>query len=526
VATYQHSPGYDYLIQLPDIHVLGLDSPGEALAAVELGQADVAVLEATLGLRERDARELKDVRPPAPLEGTYISLHLGVRADQPKLARLLDQLILAIPPTEHAAILSHWLGLPETGIDPRRVLQWVAAVLGTILLLALLFLLWNRQLQRELARRQAKIHERQQLMEAIFHSIPDLFFRLSPDGTILDYHANDTSELYVAPEHFLGKKMQEILPEHMSDKLENILQQLKQSRHPIAFEYRLPVPKGERYFEAKFNRMADSDQIVILVRDITDRKRAEEELRWARDELERRVVERTEELAAANRELESFTYAVSHDLRAPLRAIRGFGEALIEDYGAQIPKGAQDYLEEISFGARRMGELIEGLLALSRTTHSELERTPVRLDEIAREVCMQLVRNEPDRQITLEISEPLTVTADLRLSRTLMQNLMENAWKYTRDRKQARIAFYSRKQNGEQVFCLEDDGAGFDMAFAAKLFEPFQSRHGPDEFPGIGIGLATVWRIVKRHGGWIKGEGEVGKSARFCFTLSPREESR
>lgn len=528
VAVCRHGPAYDYLSQRATFRLLPVDSPREALQVLAQGKARAAVMEGTLGLRVMEESGLDEVLPQANLEGGYLTIRLAVRSDRPHLASLLSRLIHAIAPQERAAILARWLGLPPSGFARKAVVRWVLAVAVIAVALVSLILLWNRLLQKELARRQrkerqllAEVSQQKALFESIFRSIPDLVFRLDQAGTILDFHADDHSELYIAPKSFLGQRMQDVLPANLTASLEEKLALLRRTGGPVTLEYQLEVPKGKRAFEAKINSLADSDQVIMLVRDITDRKLAEESLRQARQQLERRVAERTAELAAANHELESFCYAVSHDLRTPLRAITGFQQALQEDYQADLPAGAVEYLDEIARGAHRMSELIDGLLTLSRTSRSELTRQRIQLDVVAREILERLSQTEPNRQVSLEIQSPLIAEADLRLTRTLLQNLLENAWKYTAKTAQARIAFYTVTQDAETVFCIEDNGAGFDMAFVSKLFEPFQRLHTQKEFPGIGIGLATVWRIVRRHGGWIRGEGEVDKGARFYFTLSP-----
>lgn len=262
--------------------------------------------------------------------------------------------------------------------------------------------------------------------------------------------------------------------------------------------------------------------------DITERRLAEIErdrvvadLEALNDQLDQRVRERTAELVAANRELESFTYAVSHDLRAPIRAIHGFQQALREDYGEKLPQGARDYLEEISVGAARMNALIEGLLELSRATQAEVQRSEVDLGQLARELHAQFVRLHPQRRVELRLGPGLTAVGDLRLLRTLLQNLLENAWKYTAGTEPAQIMLSRIDSAGVCYFCVEDNGVGFEPEFAHRLFEPFQRLHRQDEYPGIGIGLATAQRIVRRHGGDIAGCGRPYGGARFCFTLGP-----
>ncbi|TVT75953.1 MAG: PAS domain S-box protein [Denitromonas halophila] len=299
---------------------------------------------------------------------------------------------------------------------------------------------------------------------------------------------------------------------------------------PFQEEFRLTRPNGElRWLFAQGQIETEpADRSVFMrgtVLDITDRVLATNALQHAHDELEQRVEQRTAELKATNAELEAFTYAASHDLRAPLRAIQGFQRALDEDFGPQIPEGAQDFLGEIAKASARMGDLIDGLLELSRSSRASLVRQTLDLAQMAQSIHNRLARNQPERQVSLHCDSPIIAQGDSRLLATVMQNLLENAWKYTSTRTQATIHFTSSMQNGQRVYCLEDNGAGFDPAFANKLFEPFQRLHHPSEFPGIGIGLATVARITRRHGGWIEGEGRPGEGACFRFSLGPQEGS-
>lgn len=241
-------------------------------------------------------------------------------------------------------------------------------------------------------------------------------------------------------------------------------------------------------------------------------------------DLERRVEERTAELLAANHELDAFAYAVSHDLRAPLRAMIGFSEALIEDYGTQLEGEARDYLDEIIAGSRQMGQLIDGLLALSRSTRGELRRDRVDLSALAERIRSELERAEQGRGVEWQIEAGLAARGDSRMIEVALRNLLANAWKYTANKAAPHISVFAEETGGEQFICVVDNGAGFDMAHAEKLFKPFQRLHRQDEFPGIGIGLATAQRIVHRHGGTIKASGEPGKGATFRFSLPCTEE--
>jgi light-regulated signal transduction histidine kinase (bacteriophytochrome) len=254
-----------------------------------------------------------------------------------------------------------------------------------------------------------------------------------------------------------------------------------------------------------------------VVIDLDERKRAEEELRRAKEAAE-----------AANRELESFSYSVSHDLRAPLRAIDGFAQALAEEYGERLDATGRGYLERVRAGAQRLGRLIDDLLRLARLSRLPLERRRVDLSALARELAEELAEREPERTVRVAVADGLAAEADPRLVRVALEDLLGNAWKITRRREDATIEVGVENGAGEAVFFVRDNGAGFDMAYAGKLFGAFQRLHSEREFEGSGVGLATVARVVRRHGGRIDARGEVGRGATFSSTLDepaapPRE---
>jgi len=247
---------------------------------------------------------------------------------------------------------------------------------------------------------------------------------------------------------------------------------------------------------------------VKITRDITERKRAEQE-----------ILRRSMELETANKELETFSYSVSHDLRAPLRGIEGFSQALQEDYEQQLDSTARDYLRRIRDATHRMGKLIDDLLNLARVTRAEIHRESIDLSRLANEVVQELQANEPQRAVALKIAEGLATDGDTRLVRVALQNLIGNAWKFTSKRERAEIEFGEKTANGNRTYFVRDNGAGFDPSYASRLFGPFQRLHAANEFPGTGIGLATVQRIVHRHGGAVWAEGFVNRGATIYFTL-------
>ncbi len=250
-----------------------------------------------------------------------------------------------------------------------------------------------------------------------------------------------------------------------------------------------------------------------------ERRQAALDLQQLNSKLEQRVEERTEQLAIANKELDAFAYSVSHDLRAPLRGIDGFSLALMEEFGDKLNDQGKDYLNRIRNGCLRMGKLIDEILHLSRITRCEICCKPVNLSELARQIAEEHEQLEPQRSVEFTIDDVPPVLADPTLMQSVMENLIGNAWKYSRNNAVARIEFGKLATEQGLAFFVKDNGAGYNMEYADKLFLPFQRLHRADEFEGTGIGLASVQRIILRHGGRIWAEGEEGKGAVFYFTL-------
>ena len=256
-----------------------------------------------------------------------------------------------------------------------------------------------------------------------------------------------------------------------------------------------------------------------LSHEIAERKNAEDEIRRLNVELEARVEERTNKLQEINSELEAFSYSVSHDLRAPLRAIDGFSQALLTEYSGQLDEKMQHYLNRIKSGTARMGQLIEDLLNLSRISRLELVWREVDLSALATHVLQELQQHDPGRKVDISVWDGIMVRADQRLLRVALENLLGNAWKFTGKVEQAHIELGMLQEGERRIVFVRDNGAGFDMAYADKLFGAFQRLHAMQEFPGTGIGLATVQRIISRHGGRIWCQAAPGKGATFFFTL-------
>ncbi len=291
-------------------------------------------------------------------------------------------------------------------------------------------------------------------------------------------------------------------------------------------QVRMPTRNGEiRWVDATarlVHNPTKTDQLTTLVGsfdDITDTRIAELSLRNINQELEARVRMRTAELEASNRELEAFSYSVSHDLRAPLRSIDGFTRILEEDLGDRLDPESRGNLERIRAAAGRMARLTDDLIELARFSRHTLRRENIDLSELAMQIVDELRAQEPGRRVEVEITSDLMITTDRTLMRTVLENLLGNAWKFTSGREVAHIAFRAEMQDGQRVFTVSDNGVGFDMAHAGSLFRAFYRMHDPATYPGTGIGLANVYRIIERLGGRIWAHAAPNQGARFHFTF-------
>jgi signal transduction histidine kinase len=280
----------------------------------------------------------------------------------------------------------------------------------------------------------------------------------------------------------------------------------------------LNLPYYALSFVVVFSTLVWLTAISLLRIDI-QREGAERQVRRLNAELEQRVVERTAQLESANKELEAFSYSVSHDLRAPLRAISGFSELLVTEHSRELGSEGTDHLQRVLRASRRMGQLIDDLLSLSRVTRDPMRRVTLDLTAMAGEIVAEFRRSDPENRVQVRIEPHLEAEGDPNLMRIVMDNLLRNAWKFSRKTPEPRIEVGAVSRDGRTTFVIKDNGAGFDMAYAHKLFGAFQRLHSEAEFEGTGIGLVTIQRIIHRHGGRVWAEGAVGAGATFYFSI-------
>ncbi len=349
--------------------------------------------------------------------------------------------------------------------------------------------------------------------------------------TILDAYGRPCDYVFIevneAFERLTGLKREDIIGKRATEALPGIDKdpagwtekygKVALSGKPLQFEsYSEPLKRW--YSVSAFS--PHRGYFAVTFSDITERKKAEQRILSLNDQLRQKI----DELSNANRELEAFSYSVSHDLRSPLRSIDGFSQELLEDYLGKLDENGADALRRIRAASQRMGLLIDGLLSLSRISRAELKYASVNLSRIAGDVSNVLKESQPEREVEFVIADGILAEGDERLLYAALQNLFGNAWKFTGRTATARIEFGAARQRGEPVYFVRDNGAGFDMTYSKKLFGLFQRLHDANEFGGTGIGLATVDRIIGRHGGRIWAEGEVNRGAAFYFTLGRKTE--
>jgi PAS domain S-box-containing protein len=409
------------------------------------------------------------------------------------------------------------------------VLLVVIAVLSVLLSLTIYNAYRHRRIAN--ARLTKEIEDRRRVEDALgksedlYNFAPCGYHSLDKNGVFVRINDTELQWLGYSREEVVGKmSATDIMTKGTWNVIAENLGRLKEGATVQIVECEL-VRKDGSVLPVQLNATASVDKDGNFVEsrssifDITERKLADEKIRTLNRELESRVVQRTSQLEAANKELEAFAYSVSHDLRAPLRGILGFGQMLLEDYGDRLDEEGKKYLDHVLLNTERMTKLIDALLSLSRVNRSALTIASVNLSEMVQRIAEDLKESRPDRKVTFVITEGIEAACDSQLMRIALENLIGNAWKYTSKHSEARIEFGGSNYEGERYYFVRDDGAGFEMQYAGKLFGAFQRLHSEAEFAGTGIGLATVQRIISRHGGRVWAEGAPEKGATFSFTL-------
>ncbi len=380
------------------------------------------------------------------------------------------------------------------------------------------------------------LEESQTLYRELINSVSEVVFRTDDEGRLTQLNHAWSQLTSGSPQYALERPLLSFI--HPDDQHTFNIQMsavISGEQDEFSDEFRLLTPDGKvRWIEATATRLplpraharrtgenasGEAAGLIGTLNDITPRKISEMTLRNITQELEMRVRQRTAELEASNRELEAFSYSVSHDLRAPLRAIDGFARILEEDIGDQLTPDAATHLERIRAASQRMSDLIDSLIELARVTRQALRKEYVNLSEIAVQIIDELKAEDPAKQVDVKVTSDLMASCDRTLMRVVLENLLGNAWKFSAGRSPAQISFTADHDGAQRVFCVSDNGAGFDMAFADKLFSPFQRLHDKAHFSGSGIGLANVKKIIERHGGKVWAESSPEHGAQFFFTL-------
>lgn len=448
--------------------------------------------------------------------------HRAVLKGNTALLKTVEDGFAMISPSESKAIDRKWYGTPAFD---RRVLMYFAVATGVVFILFLAMVVWTTVLKKKVAEKTAelkdiaeKLRESETQLRLFMANTPALMYIKESTGTILMVNEHFEKVFGRPAADYIGKSNKDLFPPEFADQITRDDQNVLQSGKVLE---RIEQFGTNSFLTIKFPIPRDNAPPLLggITLDITERQRAEEEIRKLNETLEQRVSNRTTELEAALRHQESFAYSISHDLRAPLRAVSGYSRIVLEEFGPNLPQEVVPYLERMGKNVIKMGELIDALLTFSRLTRQQLSFKNVHTSELVAEVFHDLGYDRHHESIDFLIGELPDCHADPILLKQVFANLIGNAVKYTQHRDRPRIEIGAMNQEGNTVFFVKDNGVGFDMQYADMLFGVFQRLHGMDEFEGTGVGLAIVHNIVTRHGGKVWAEAEVDKGACFYFTL-------
>ena len=534
-ASVKGNIAIDLLGKDPQIPLVIFDQIETALFALLSSEVDAFVYPMPwvqkLASAARVANRIKIVGPPL----YEVKRAIAVRKNQPQLlARLSGAIEHFKTSDEYRQIYRKWFGSPEPYWTVEKV-AWTSGIIATVVALGIAawLIAWRyRSIVTLNTQLSAIIAEREQTQLALMEREENFrtLTQNARDG-ILVVHNNKpifvnqclADMLHYTPSEIYDLSVDSFTPPEEKQNMQSRFHRLKTNpAHAERYESTFITAQGERIAVeicATTTMWHAQACELISARDISERKQAEYELKRHKEQLEVLVAERTNLLELSNKELESFSYSVSHDLRAPLRSINGFSQMIAEDFGSQLNETANQYLQRIKQATNHMALLIDDLLTLARVTRQEIQKHRVNLSNTAKKVCDAVAERYAGATVDIDIEPELFDDVDDHLITIALTNLFDNAFKYTGKKPNPKIEFGSTKIDSKKTYYIRDNGAGFDMRYAAKLFTAFQRLHRPEEFTGTGIGLATVFRIIKRHGGRLWAEGIVEHGATFYFSF-------